>query len=340
MLTLRFQAGELKLSEVFEVSSNARILTEIINVEIMYEGKTGYGQASFPPYMKEKREVNLGFLSRLDLQTFNSPFHLNEIHRYMDSLSSDQRPAKAAIDMALYDLMGKISGLPVYQLLGLETSNKLYTSLTIGIGQEDFIRRQLEKAKDFTFIKVKLGGNIDYNKHVIELIREHASQPIGVDFNQGIEDKEAAIDMIEWLSGQQVKYAEQPMPVSMEPDYAWLKSRSPLDIYGDESIQTASDIINKHELFHGVNIKLMKCGGISKAYEMVRLAQNLGLKTMLGCMVESTCAITAAAHLGSLFDRLDLDGHLNIADDPYKGIDIQNGELLMPEGEGLGVSAK
>ncbi len=334
---MRFEAGELSFREVFEVSSNARRSTKIIDLEIYYHDQVGYGQASFPPYMVENREKNLEFLSNLDISRLAYPFRFAEIHQYLDKVSPVHRPAKAAVDMALHDLAGKLTGQTVSNYLMLEPKAPLFSSFTIGIGSDEFLLRQLDKAGEFPFLKIKLGAVSDYNRHAIDLIRRHSNLPLGVDFNQGLQDRETAIRMVEWLSGKGVEYIEQPMPVASEDDYLWLKSRSPMDIIGDESIQTPQDIINKKELFHGVNIKLMKCGGIYRAHESVRLARQLGLKTMLGCMVESTCAITAAAHLGALFDRLDLDGSLNIADDPYTGMRLEHGRIIMPGGAGTGV---
>ena len=209
----------------------------------------------------------------------------------------------------------------------MESNKYIYTSFTIGIGEDDFILRQLNKAKEFKTIKVKLGGDILYNKHAIEFIQSNSNQNIGVDFNGGLPNKDIAIDMMHWLAKKNILYIEQPLPVALEKDYIFLKAESPLDIYGDESIQNVKDILYKRELFDGVNIKLMKCGGISKAYEQAIVAQSLGLKTMLGCMAEGSCAVSAAANLASMFDRVDLDGHLMMANDLFEGVMIMDGEL-------------
>jgi len=327
MIKLKYYPYDLKFSEVFAVSSNARTSTEVIYVELECQGNTGYGEASFPPYMKEKRDDNLLYLSKLNFEAFNSPFQLHEIYHYLDNISEENTPAKAAIDIALHDLMGKVSGLPIYKLLGLESNKNIYTSFTIGIGEDDFILRQLNKAKEFKTIKVKLSGDTSYNKHAIEFIQSHSTQSIGVDFNGGLPNQDIAIAMINWLANKNISYIEQPLPVALEKDYIFLKAESPLDIYGDESIQNVKDIIYKRELFDGVNLKLMKCGGISKAYEQATVAQSLGLKTMLGCMAEGSCAVSAAANLASMFDRVDLDGHLMMANDLFEGVIIVGGEL-------------
>jgi L-alanine-DL-glutamate epimerase-like enolase superfamily enzyme len=338
MLSLNYYPYDLKLSEAFTVSSDSRTHTEAIFVEIKFEGKTGYGQASFPPYMKERREDNLQFLARVDLKKFSSPLEINAIHKYLDEISPLNTPSKAAIDIALYDLLGKVKGIQVYKLFGLEINKKIFTSFTIGIGDDVFIIKQVENAKEFKTLKVKLNGDIAYNKNTIDLIRSYTKTAIAVDFNQGLEDKETAIEMIEWLANKDVFMVEQPLPVKIENDYKWLKSRSPIPVYGDESIQNAEDVKNKKDLFHGVNIKLMKCGGISKAYEMAVLAKSLGLKIMIGCMMESVCAVTAAAHLASMFDIADLDGNILITNDPFIGITIKKGEVIIPDGNGLGLT--
>lgn len=337
MLIFNFYPYDLKFSEVFAVAGNARTGTDIIYVELAYDGKIGYGEASFPPYMKEKREDNLLYLSQLDFSRFESPFLYKEIYDYMDHVSPMHTPAKAAIDMALLDLQGKLKGVSVGNMLAIESSPNIYTSFTIGIGEADFILRQLKRAADFSFIKVKLNGDILYNKNTVELIQRHSNQALGVDFNGGFTDKELALEMIDWLAEKKVAYVEQPLPISLENNYIFLKEKSPLDIYGDESIQNEKDLIEKHHLFDGVNVKLMKCGGVKKAHEMVLKAKDFQLKTMLGCMAESSVAISAAAQLAPLFDRVDLDGNLMVANEIFKGVSVENGRLVFPTNHKMGL---
>ena len=337
MLKLSYYPQELTFLDVFAVSSNSRKSTQVVMVEIAYQDKIGYGEASFPPYLGEKRDDNLAFLEKIDLSNFATPFALNEILQYLDQLSPRNFPAKAAIDMALHDLIGKVAGLPIFKILGLETAKKIYTSYTIGIGDDDFIQRQIEKAQGFKTIKVKLNADAKYNKHAISLIKKSSAEKIGVDFNQAFTDKKSALEMLEWLHENGIAYAEQPLSASQEDDCLWLKKHSPLDLYGDESIQNAVDILARKDFFHGVNIKLMKCGGIRKAFEMAVIARNLGLKVMIGCMVESSCAISAAAQLASLCDNVDLDGNLLIANDPFQGILTKDGALILSDKAGLGI---
>ena len=339
MMQLKFYPYDLKFDEVFAVSANARTGTEVIYVELTSDGRVGYGEASFPPYMKEKRSDNLDFLAALNFQSFHSIDAFEEIQNYTNAFPNCL-PAKAALDMALLDLKGKLSGSNVRSFFTDEPVQSIPTSFTIGIGDDAFLRRQLKKAEGFPFIKIKLNGDINYVKHAITLIKATTQKPLGVDFNQGVADKTLALELLEWLKGQGVQYAEQPLPETLINDFAWLKENSPLPIFGDESIQTIEDIATKHHLFDGVNIKLMKCGGLTNAYQMAKLARQYNLKLMLGCMAESVCAITAAANLANLFDKVDLDGHLMMTNDLFTGVTLENGHLLLSTAPGMGVEKK
>lgn len=338
MLQLKFYAYDLKFDEVFAVSANARTGTEIIYVELASHGSVGYGEASFPPYMKEKRSDNLEFLASLNLDSFDVHEEL-PLQNYLQTFSNCL-PAKAALDMALLDLKGKLNHCTVRSFFTTEPLQPIPTSFTIGIGDDAFLSRQLKKAEAFPFIKVKLNGDQVYVKHAISLIKSSTQKPLGVDFNQGVSNKQLALEMLQWLHEQGVHYAEQPLPETLRSDFAWLKDNSPLPIFGDESIQTIEDIKAKHHLFDGVNIKLMKCGGLTNAFAMVKLARQYNLQLMLGCMAESVCAITAAANLASLFDKVDLDGHLMMTNDLFTGVTLEMGHLYLSSEPGLGVQNK
>ena len=337
MLNLSLTSFDLTFSESFAVSSNSRTSTECLFIELEQDGLKGYGQASFPPYLKEKREDNLMFIKGLNTERLASPFSIKEVHSYLDSLNPFCFPSKAAIDMALYDLEGKRKGLPVYKLLGIETGKKIYSSFTIGIGGDDHIRKKVREGENFKILKIKMGSDLKYNLHALDLLRSLTDKPIGIDFNAAFRKKEPALELLLKLNEKGVVYAEQPFPAEMEDEQAWLKTKSPVEIFGDESFQTSSDLNKRHQLFHGVNVKLMKCGGIQKALEMHGLAKKLGLRTMLGCMSESALAITAAAHLSPLFDRIDLDGNLVINNDPFIGIKNSSGDISLSDEPGLGV---
>lgn len=337
MLSLRYYPYDLKLAEPFAVSVNTRLHTESIFVEIKSGNETGYGQASFPPYLKDRREDSLEFLSLIDLREITFPISIQELHQYLETVAPGNMPSKAAIDMALFDLTGKQENKPIGELFGLKRDKKIYTSYTIGMGDDHFIVRQVQQAKSFKSLKIKLGGDINRNKETVTLIRKHSSAPAGIDFNQGLGNLSDTMKMLEWLTDKNIYLAEQPLPSSMEKEYQWLKINSPIEIFGDESIQDISDLGRKQSQFHGVNIKLMKCGGIGNAYEMVTEARKLGMKLMLGCMTESVLAVTAAAHLAPMFDYVDLDGNLSIINDVFSGMRIENGEVILSTNSGLGV---
>lgn len=337
MLSLRYYPYDLKLAEPFAVSVNTRLHTESIFVEIKSGNETGYGQASFPPYLKDRREDNMKFLSSIDFGKIPESFSMQQVRQYIEEISAGYMPAKAALDMALFDLEGKQESQPVYKLFGLDSVQNIFTSYTISMGDDSFIVQQLQRAVSFKSLKIKLGGDINRNKETVTLIRKHSSTPAGIDFNQGLGNLSDTMKMLEWLTDKNIYLAEQPLPSSMEKEYQWLKINSPIEIFGDESIQDISDLGRKQSQFHGVNIKLMKCGGIGNAYEMVMEARKLGMKLMLGCMTESVLAVTAAAHLAPMFDYVDLDGNLSIINDVFSGMRIENGEVILSTNSGLGV---
>ena len=243
--------------------------------------------------------------------------------------------AKASVDIALHDWIGKVEMKPLYTLWGLNPTLNPFTSFTIGIDTPDIIIEKTKQAVEFKILKVKLGSLDD--KEIIQAIRSVSKQPLFIDANQGWTNKEQALRMIEWLADQNVLLIEQPMPKSQKEDMAWLKERSSLPLIADESVQRLSDIKAVAALFHGINIKLMKCTGLNEARAMITEARNLGLKIMLGCMTETSCAISAAAQIASLVDWCDLDGALLIKNDPFKGAYLNNGSIIATDLPGLGL---
>jgi len=184
-------------------------------------------------------------------------------------------------------------------------------------------------------LKVKLGR--DNDREMIEVIRSVTDKPLCVDVNQGWKDRSLALDMAGWLSEKGVVFLEQPLPKELKKDIAWLTERSPLPIIGDEAIQNVDDILENKDVYSGINIKLMKCGGLNHAMKMIHVARALGLKVMVGCMTETSCAVSAAAQLSPLVDWCDLDGNLLISNDPFEGLRITDGKVTLPERAGIGV---
>ncbi len=335
-LELSFYPYELQLQHTFTVSSYSRNTTPGVQVEINYEGYTGYGEASMPPYLGQSVDSVTAFLKRVNLKQFAGPFHLEDILTYVDSLSPGDSAAKAAVDIALHDLVGKMLGAPWYKIWGYDPAKAPSTTFTIGIDTPEVVREKtLECADKFNILKVKVG--LDTDKEMIETIRSVTDLPLAVDANQGWRDRFKALDMIYWLREHGVVMVEQPMPVDRIDDQAWLNERSPLPLFADESIQRLADVPGMKGLFSGINIKLMKCTGLREAHKMVDLARALGMKVMLGCMTETSCGISAAAQLSPAVDFADLDGNLLISNDIFSGVTVVDGKLTLPSAPGIGV---
>ena len=334
-LNLDFYPYELQLKHTFTVSSYSRKTTPGVQVRIYYEGVTGYGEASMPPYLGESVDSVTSFLSKLNLTQFSDPFMIEDIHEYMDSVAPDNRAAKASVDIALHDLLGKIMGQPWYKIWGLNPQNAPDTSFTIGIDKADVVKKKVDEASPYNVLKVKMG--LDNDKELVEIIREKTDRPICVDANQGWNDKEKALEMCYWLAERNCLFVEQPMPKEMLDETAWLRERSPLPIIADEFLQRLPDVRRASQAYDGINIKLMKSTGMHEAYKMAILAKALGMKVMLGCMTETSCAVTAAAQLSPIVDWADLDGNLLIANDIFDGIKIVNGKVTIPDRPGIGV---
>ena len=336
-MQLRFFPYELKLRHVFTVSSYSRTTTPDVQVEIEYDGVTGYGEASMPQYLGQTVESVSAFLSKVHLEQFDDPFKMEEILTYIDGLSDADPAAKAAVDIALHDLVGKLLGAPWYRVWGLDKSLAPSTTFTIGIDTPEVVREKTKECADqFNILKVKVGSNHD--KEMIETIREVTNLPIAVDANQGWKDKEYALEMIHWLKEHGIVMVEQPMPINQLDDTAWVTERSPLPIFADESCQRLRDVAGLQGAFHGINIKLMKCTGMREAWKMVNFARALGMKVMIGCMTETSCAVSAAAQLSPAVDFADLDGNLLISNDRFEGMQVVNGRITLPDKPGIGVT--
>lgn len=336
-MKMKFFPYELKLKHVFTVASFSRTTTPDVQVEIEYEGVTGYGEASMPPYLGQTVDSVMTFLSKVNLEQFNDPFELEDILAYVDSLSPGDTAAKAAVDIALHDLVGKLLGAPWYKIWGLNKEKTPSTTFTIGIDTPDVVREKtLEVAGQFNILKVKLGREND--KEMIQTIRSVSTLPIAIDANQGWKDKYYALDMIHWLKEQGIVMIEQPMPKEQLEDIAWVTQQSPLPVFADESLQRLSDVAALKGAFTGINIKLMKCTGMREAWKMVTLARALDMKVMVGCMTETSCAISAAAQFSPAVDFADLDGNLLISNDRFKGVEVLKGKITLNNLPGIGVT--
>jgi L-Ala-D/L-Glu epimerase len=335
IMKLSFKPYELHLKHVFTLASGSRSTTPVMLTEIEFENVVGYGEASMPPYLGESHKTADSFLKMVDLTQFESPFLLEEIIAYIDHLAPGNYAAKASIDIALHDLAGKLMKQPWYKIWGLNPRSTPNTSFTIGIDTPEVVKEKVHEATPFKILKVKLGHGND--KEMIQSVRSETNKPICVDVNQGWTDRNNALDMILWLKEQGVIFIEQPMSKTAIDDIAWLTQNSPLPIIADEAIQTISDLKKAQGVYSGINIKLMKCGGMHAAYKMINTARAMDMKVMIGCMTETSCAVTAAAQLSPLVDWADLDGNLLIDNDIFVGIKILDGKIILPEGSGIGI---
>ena len=334
-LKLSFEPYNLALKHVFTLAGSSRSTTAVMLTRIDYEGVTGFGEASMPPYLGESHETAGKFLSQVNLDQFSDPFQIEDILQYVDGIAPENKAAKASIDIALHDLVGKLMGQPWHRIWGLNAAKTPATSFTIGIDTPEVVREKTKEAAGFKILKVKLGRDTD--KEMIETIRSVTNVPLAVDVNQGWKDKEFALEMIHWLKDHGIVMVEQPMSKEDPDSNAWLTERSPLPVFGDESIQRLPDLVKAKGVYSGINIKLMKCTGMREAYIMAKTARAMGMKVMIGCMTETSCAVSAAAQLSPLSEFADLDGNLLISNDRFTGMEIKNGKITLNDLPGIGI---
>ncbi len=334
-LKLTFKPYDLQLKHVFTLAGNSRTTTPVILTQLSCDGFTGYGEASLPPYLEETQESVMNFLNSLDLGQFHDPFLFEDIMEYVFNAAPGNYAAKAAVDIALHDLVGKLAGQPLYRLWGLNPEQTPDTSFTIGIDEEYVVRTKVKEASIYKILKVKLGR--DNDREMITTVRSVSQVPLCVDVNQGWSDRQFALDMIFWLQEQGVVFVEQPMPKDAVDDIAWLTQNSPLPVIADEAVQTKNDVLPLYGVYSGINIKLMKCGGLMAAREMVTLAKAMNMEIMIGCMTETSCAVSAASQLSPMARWGDLDGNLLISNDIFDGVKVVDGKVILPERPGIGV---
>ena len=336
-MKLVYTPHTLFFKQPFKIAHGVRTSTPIIITELEHEGIIGCGEASMPPYLGETHETAISFLNKASkvLERFNNPFDLETILSEVDNIESNNSPAKASIDIALHDLIGKILNKPCWEILKADKNKTPYSTYTIGIDEPKTIINKLKEGEEFKILKVKLNGEND--KLIIDTIRSYTNNPIAVDVNQGWKSKYDALEMINWLFDKNVLFVEQPLAKENIDDQRWLFERSPLSLFADESAQRLNDIENIKNCFHGINIKLMKCTGMFEAKKMISRGRELNLKLLIGCMSETSCAVSAAAQLSPLVDYADLDGPLLINNDLFSGIKFLNGKIELNDLPGIGV---
>lgn len=334
-MEIKYYPFALELKHTFTISTYSRNYTPAVLIEISEGEYTGYGEISMPQYLEESVETAVAFLKKTDLSRFRIQDGFENIIDYIDTIDTGNTAAKAGLDIALHDLYGKIRLLPVRKIYAVEGNESPKISFTIGIDTEENLIKKITEAGDFEFLKIKLGTADD--KNIIETIRKITDKKILVDVNQGWKEKEYALDMICYLCERNVILVEQPLDKNKIEDQRWLVERSPLPIFADEAIQRLNGLESIHSLYNGINIKLMKCTGIREAFGLLSSAKEYGLLTMLGCMTETSCGISAAAQLSPLADYADLDGNLLITNDPFTGLAYKEGRIMLNDLPGLGV---
>ena len=327
---------ELKLKQAWGLSRGTWTTRRNAFVRIERDGIVGLGEAAPIARYSETAESAAAFIEKA------KPILLKDLREYavrfgeIEALGPGEHAAKAAMDMAILDWVGRKLGEPVWRLLGLGRDKVVTTTYSIGIDEVPVMQQKLRDAPDFGVYKIKVGTPDD--RKIIEGIRAVTDKPLITDANEGWKTKEEALEMIDWMAGQGVELVEQPLPADRLEDQGWLKERVKIPIFADECLIRPSDLPRIAPYFHGVNVKVMKCGGLQEAVRLAGMARALDLKLMIGCMIESSLGISAAAAVASLFDRADLDGNILISNDPFQGVKTVKDVLALGDGPGLGVT--
>jgi L-alanine-DL-glutamate epimerase-like enolase superfamily enzyme len=327
----------LILRHTWTTTMSSSAYRDTVHVQYVRDGITGIGEGApivrykeFPEQAKQAIDAIIDKIAVGDPQKFDK--YLAEVRRL---LGDHQHAAMAAVDIAVCDWLGKKLGIPLYQYFGLDPEDVPVTTFSIGIDTPEITRQKTREAVDFPVLKVKVGLKSD--EETIEAIRSVTKKPLRVDANEGWTDKEEAIRKINWLETQGVELIEQPMPAHMFEETKYVRSKVHIPVIADEACTDAAMIPKLREAYDGVNVKLDKSGGLMEAYRWIKFARAMNMKVMLGCMVSSSCTVTAAAHLAALVDYPDLDGNLLIANDPYEGVKVRQGKLILPSRPGLGL---
>jgi L-Ala-D/L-Glu epimerase len=335
---LETEIKRLKLRHTWTTTMSSSEFRDTLHLRYTRDGVTGYGEgAPIVRYHENASDAQKAIESVRDFLLHADPWHFHKNGSELFAKIDGQFAAKAAIDIAWMDWIGKKLGIPLYRYLGLDPKDTPLTTFSIGIDTPEITKQKTREAESFPILKVKVGLATD--EPTIEAVRSVTKKPLRVDANEGWKDKEEAVRKINWLETQGVEFIEQPMPAEMIEEARWVHGRVHIPIIADEACLSAAAIPKLEGAYDGVNVKLDKTGGIQEALRTIAVARACGMKIMLGCMVSSSVSVTAAAHLSPLVDYADLDGNLLIANDPYAGVKVENGKLILPDGPGLGLTA-
>jgi L-alanine-DL-glutamate epimerase-like enolase superfamily enzyme len=335
--TLDAKIVRLNLLHTWTTTMSASQYRDTLHVAYSRDGITGRGEgAPIVRYKEDAESARKAVESVRELLLSADPMRFSKTLAQVFQRIPGEWAGKASIDIALMDWVAQKLGIPLYQYFGLDPGDAPVTTFSIGIDTPEITRQKTLEAAEYPILKVKVGLSTD--EPTIEAVRSVTKKPLRVDANEGWTDKEEAVRKINWLEKQGVEFVEQPMPAAMIEETRWVRGRVHLPIVADEACERPADIAKVKDAYDGINIKLDKCGGVLQAFRMIQMAQALGMRTMLGCMVSSSVTVTAAAHLSPLVDYADLDGNLLIANDPFRGVRVVKGKLMLPNKPGLGLT--
>jgi L-alanine-DL-glutamate epimerase-like enolase superfamily enzyme len=335
--TIKTEVVRLNLKHTWTTTMSSSTYRDVLFVRYTRDGITGVGEgAPIVRYHEDAIGAKKAVDGLADFLAAANPLHFAKLDAEVLKRLENEWAAKAAIDIAIMDWVGQKLNAPIHALLGLDPADAPMTTFSIGIDTPEITRQKVKEAEQYPLLKVKVG--LDTDEPTIEAVRSVTKKTLRVDANEGWTDREVALKKINWLETQGVEFIEQPMPAAMHDDIKWLRERVNIPIIADEACLRPADIPKLADAYDGVNIKLDKAGGILQAYRMIQIAKALGMKTMLGCMISSSCTVTAAAQLSPLVDYADLDCNLLIANDPFVGVRVKDGKLVLPTGAGLGLT--
>jgi len=336
---LEYKIKDLELQHTWTIARNSSDVKHNVFVKYERDGVVGIGEAAPNIRYNETPESTIETIEKAKpVIEKMDPWKFVDMGYAIQDIVKEQTAAKCAMDLALMDWVGKKLNVPLYKYYGLDKSKTPITSFSIGIDTPEVMRQKIKEAEKYPVLKIKVGK--DNDKEILKTVREATDKVLRVDANEGWKSKEEALEKIKWLEEMNVEFIEQPMPSSMLEETKWLRERVNMPIVADEAVKSAADIPKLAEAYDGINIKIMKSAGIQEAMRMIWMARSLGMKIMLGCMIESSCAITAAAHISPLVDWADLDGNLLIKNDPFKGATVEKGKLILPDNPGLGLDGE
>lgn len=335
---LETEIFRVKLTHTWTTHMSSSDFRDVIYARYTRDGVTGYGEgAPIVRYKEDAKSAQAMLNSIRDFIESADPWAFDKFMREVFAKVQGEHAGKSALDIALMDWVGKRLDIPVYRLLGLDPKDAPITTFSIGVDDPSMTKQKVEEARDFPVLKIKMGVGKD--EDTLKAIRAVTDKPLRIDANEGWQTKEEALAKIQWLEKDgRVEFVEQPMRADQIDETRWVKERCKMPLIADEACTDATLIPKLATAYHGLNVKLDKAGGILEGHRWISIAKALGMKTMLGCMISSSVTVTAAAHLSPLVDYADLDGNLLISNDPFKGVTVSKGRLVLPTGPGLGLT--